>query len=142
MEPEAAKPEEMVIAGLLGKTFQPEGACLSVAEWESGGEETEWISPLHIHFQDDEVWYVLAGRLEFRLNGEKLFVGAGGCVTAPRGVTHAFRNPGPGPVRYLLVMPDRVRRLVDAIHTEPRDEEAMKRLFQDHASELIGWPEN
>jgi len=132
----------MVEQSLRGKVFQPPGAKLAVVEWESTGVETMWISPLHTHLDDDEMWYVLAGQLEFVLNGERVVVGAGGCVTAPRGVAHAFRNPGPDPVRYLLVMPDRVRRLVDAIHTEPRDEEGMKRLFRDHASELLGWPED
>lgn len=130
----------MVEKSLRGKTFQPIGASLAVAEWESTGNETMWISPVHIHLEDDETWYVLLGRLEFLLNGERVVVDAGGCVTVTRGVAHAFRNPGPDPVRYLIVMPDRVRRLVAAIHAEPRDPESMKQVFQDHASELLGWP--
>lgn len=34
-----------------------------------------WIAPLHVHHDDDEAWYVLQGRLGFRLGGEQFEVG-------------------------------------------------------------------
>ena len=31
-----------------------------------------WIAPLHVHHDDDEAWYVLRGRLGFRLAPRKV----------------------------------------------------------------------
>jgi mannose-6-phosphate isomerase-like protein (cupin superfamily) len=113
---------------------------LSVGEWEDDGHFTGWIAPLHIHHQDDELWYVLAGSLLFLLDGREIEAPAGSCTIVPRGVAHAYRNPGPQPARYLIVMPDRVRRLIDAIHVGTQDEQAMRALFAEHASTYLGWP--
>jgi len=127
---------------LQGETLQPEGTLLAIAEWESPGGETMWIAPLHIHHEDDEIWYVLEGKLIVRIGTEDLVLEAGGAAIAPRGVAHSYRNPGPERVRYLLVMPERVRRLIEAIHTTPRDETSMRELFHAFDSEYIGWPHN
>lgn len=140
-KPMSLKSDTMVATPLRGQTLQPAGAMLSVAEWEDDGQFTSWISPLHVHHQDEEIWYVLEGTLSFLLDGEEVAAPTGSCIIVPRGVAHAYRNLGPEPARYLIVMPDRVRRLVDAIHTVPRDEDAIRVLFAKYESEYIGWPE-
>lgn len=45
-----------------------------IAEWSDRGEtRPDWpIAPLHVHYQDDEAWYVLEGRLGFRIGEETL----------------------------------------------------------------------
>ncbi len=139
-QPSDAEPTGMIAAPLRGQTFQPRGSRLSVGECEDDGQFTGWISPLHIHHQDDEIWYVLEGSLSFLLDGQEVAAPAGSCKIVPRGVTHSYRNPDSHPVRYLIVMPDLVRRLVDAIHVSPKDEHAMRALFAEYDSDYLGWP--
>lgn len=60
-------------------------------------------APPHVHRADDETFYVLEGELEV-LQGEVWHrAGVGASVFLPRGVPHAFRNPGEQPVRFLGV---------------------------------------
>ncbi len=46
--------------------------------------------PLHIHHNEDEAWYVLDGRITFRVGDEVLEAPGGSFVFAPKGIPHAF----------------------------------------------------
>jgi len=94
-----------------------------------------WIAPLHVHHDDDEAWYVLRGRLGFRLGDEEFEAGPGSAVLARRGTPHTYRNAGDTEAEYVLVMPPRVATLIEAIHEPDADIPA---LFEAHASELLG----
>jgi quercetin dioxygenase-like cupin family protein len=94
-----------------------------------------WIAPLHVHHDDDEAWYVLRGRLGFRLGDEEFEAGPGSAVLARRGTPHAYWNAGDTEAEYVLVMPPRVATLIEAIHEPDADIPA---LFEAHASELLG----
>ena len=48
------------------------------------------MTPLHIHQNEDETFYVLEGELLVFIEGVEHRVGAGGVAVAPRGVPHAF----------------------------------------------------
>ncbi|MBE2319364.1 cupin domain-containing protein [Solirubrobacter sp. CPCC 204708] len=48
-------------------------------------------TPLHVQPNEDEVFYVLDGRITVHLDGEVSEAGAGDVVLLPRGVPHAFR---------------------------------------------------
>jgi quercetin dioxygenase-like cupin family protein len=58
-------------------------------------------APLHTHEREDEISYVLSGRLGVQLGDEVLEAGPGDTVVKPRGVPHAFWNAGDEPVRFL-----------------------------------------
>jgi mannose-6-phosphate isomerase-like protein (cupin superfamily) len=58
--------------------------------------------PLH-HHDFDEAFYVLAGELTFRLADQLVTRKAGELAFAPRGVHHAFANPGESDARTLLI---------------------------------------
>lgn len=47
-------------------------------------------TPLHMHPDDDETFYVLEGELVVHVDGTEHTVGAGGVAMAPRGSAHAF----------------------------------------------------
>ncbi|MGN6033013.1 MAG: cupin domain-containing protein [Thermomicrobiales bacterium] len=132
-------PDDGFARPLRGETLHPPGADLAIAEWESPPGETLWIAPLHIHHDADEIWYVLEGELILHLDGEEVRLGPGDCGTAVRGVSHAYRNAGPGPLRYLLVMTRQVADLIAALHTGPRDREALEMLFREYGSTYLGW---
>lgn len=58
--------------------------------------------PLHVHEHEDEVFYVLAGKVRFRCADEEFETGSGDCVFVPRGARHAFRVGADG-ARTLMV---------------------------------------
>src|SRR5579872_4957271 len=60
--------------------------------------------PPHVHHQEDEAAYVLEGRLLVRVGETERLVGPGEFVLLPRGTVHAQRNPGPVPVRFLMLL--------------------------------------
>lgn len=48
---------------------------------------------LHIHYQDDEIFYVASGEFLFQLEDEVFLGKAGDTIFAPRGMAHTFANP-------------------------------------------------
>ncbi len=55
----------------------------------------------HVHHDNDELFYVLEGRMRFRVGEREVEAGAGAFLFVPRGTVHAARNVGAGPVRLL-----------------------------------------
>jgi quercetin dioxygenase-like cupin family protein len=58
----------------------------------------------HIHDNEDELSYVLEGAIWARVGDREVEAAAGSYVWKPRGVLHAFWNPGPAPARILEVI--------------------------------------
>src|SRR3954470_11405615 len=59
---------------------------------------------LHEHPTTDEAFYVAAGKASFQLEDEQILVPAGGFVFVPRGTAHTVSNPGPEPLRGLIIV--------------------------------------
>jgi len=118
----------------------PENAFV-IAEWRDPGGPPgppRLIAPLHLHHSDDEAWYVLEGTLRVRVDEQEVEAQAGSAVFVPRGTKHTYWNPGPGPVRYLLVMTSNIYRLIQAIHAMPeRTPAAVRAVFAKYDSELL-----
>jgi mannose-6-phosphate isomerase-like protein (cupin superfamily) len=130
-------PEENLLASLAGMQLGGARSDFVIVEWTDTGESGwDWIAPLHVHYADDEAWYVLEGVLRFRLGDEEFEVGPRGAVMAPKGTPHAYGNARRGePARYLLVMTPRLRSLVDALHQPGAREYA--EIFRAYDSELL-----
>ena len=60
-------------------------------------------APLHVHYRDDEGFYVLEGSLTVQVGEETVEVGAGRHVFGPRDVPHRF-TVGPEGARMLWVL--------------------------------------
>ena len=58
--------------------------------------------PLHLHVNEDELIYVLEGRLVVRLEDDLHDAPQGSCVFIPKGVRHAWRNAGDTHARFLF----------------------------------------
>ncbi len=123
----------MLIQSLAGDRLGGLGDDFVVVQWTAEVADY-WIAPLHVHYEDDEAWYVLRGTLGFRLGTEEVEAGPGSAVMARRGTPHTFRNAGREEAEYLLVMPPRIASLVEAIHEPGADVPA---LFASHASEVL-----
>jgi quercetin dioxygenase-like cupin family protein len=84
---------------LIKSTSEQTGGRLSAVEFVC---PKGFASPLHVHRNDDEFFYVLSGEVRFQL-GEKVVEGtAGSFVYGPQGVGHSFRIDSPE-ARLLLV---------------------------------------
>lgn len=131
-----------IIAQLLaGNVIGSVGANFVVAEWKDAGGPPgppRWIAPLHLHHNDDEAWYVLEGTLCVRVGKDIVEAQAGSAVFVPRGKAHTYWNPGPGLVRYLLVMTSNIYALIQDIHAmTERSPAALRAVFEEHDSELV-----
>ena len=92
-----------------------------------------------MHHRDDEAWYVLEGTLRFRLGDREVEAYAGSAVFGPRGVSHTFWNPGPGPTRYLIIMTPDTLRLIEELHSlTDRDTDAVQAVFRKYNCETLG----
>jgi mannose-6-phosphate isomerase-like protein (cupin superfamily) len=58
--------------------------------------------PRHLHYDQDEFWYVLAGEYVFEVGSDQYRVEAGDCVLGPRKVSHAWAFVGESPGRLLI----------------------------------------
>jgi quercetin dioxygenase-like cupin family protein len=78
--------------------------------------------PPHFHQNEEETFYVIAGRVEFSLNGDAVIAEPGGTVYAARRMVHSFRVLGDETARMLvLVTPAGVERLFRELAALPSD---------------------
>jgi mannose-6-phosphate isomerase-like protein (cupin superfamily) len=126
---------------LSGHVLGSVGDAFVVAEWRDAGGPSDpprLIAPPHVHHRDDEAWYVLEGTLRVRVGEDEVEARAGSGVFVPRGTPHTYWNPGPGPVRYLLVMTANIYRLIQEIHAmQDRSPSAIEAAFRKYDSELL-----
>ena len=81
---------------------------------------------------------MLEGALRVQVGKEEVEARAGSAVFVPRGTPHSYWNPGPGPVRYLLVMTANIYRLIQEIHgMNERTPSALRAVFTRYDSELL-----
>ena len=128
---------------LAGNVLVSNDAQFVIAEWRDPGglfEKPRLIAPVHIHRNDDEAWYVLEGVLRVRRGDEEVEAHAGAGVLVRRGTPHTYWNPGPGQLRYLLVMTANIYRLIQEIHAMPeRSVPALETVFRRYDSEFLGF---
>jgi mannose-6-phosphate isomerase-like protein (cupin superfamily) len=64
--------------------------------------EKEGGPSLHLHYEQDEFWYVLKGEFLFRVGEETFTAKTGDTVFGPRNVPHAFAKVGKGEAKLLM----------------------------------------
>jgi mannose-6-phosphate isomerase-like protein (cupin superfamily) len=60
-------------------------------------------APLHVHYTEDETFWILEGEVTFEVGGERTVAGPGDCVFGPRDVPHRFEI-GDRPARMIWVL--------------------------------------
>ncbi|HEV3472842.1 MAG TPA: cupin domain-containing protein [Actinomycetota bacterium] len=60
-------------------------------------------TPLHVHQNEDELWYILEGQHVIQVGDEEFPVGPGDIAFAPRGVPHSQRRVVERTGRFLVV---------------------------------------
>jgi quercetin dioxygenase-like cupin family protein len=96
-----------------GQCLQALGALITVkaTSGQTGGVfnlfevsyPPDYATPLHIHYAEDVVVYILDGALTFFWGDEKKEATAGSYFYQPRGTPHGFRVDGSAPVRILYM---------------------------------------
>jgi len=59
--------------------------------------------PLHVHYREDEGFWILEGQLTFQIGDETLKAGPGSFIFGPKGVPHSYRVDV-GPARILFIL--------------------------------------
>ena len=88
----------MHVAPLAGNTLGSPDDDFVLVQWTAEVGD-HWIAPLHVHYRDDEAWYVLSGTLGFRLGDDELLANAGVCCAgSARNAAHVLerRQDGSG----------------------------------------------
>lgn len=88
--------------GFVGKLYGEENGG-SFAIGEHPLEPGVLAAPPHEHANEDEISYVLEGEIGVMIGEEVYRATAGSYVLKPRGVVHAFWNPGPEPARIIEI---------------------------------------
>jgi quercetin dioxygenase-like cupin family protein len=135
--------------GTIKAAPESTGGKLAVIEfrWPEGGG-----SPLHVHHDEDEWFYVIEGELTLWVGGETIVAPAGSFVWGPRDVPHTFVVTSPE-ARFLMVtdpapFADFVRALSEpaqALTLPPASYEApspehMTAVAAEYGMEILGPP--
>ncbi len=60
--------------------------------------------PLHIHQNEDEIFYVLEGEFRFLIKDEQYHLSAGDILTAPKGIPHTYKIESAGGGKWLTII--------------------------------------
>ncbi len=101
-----------------------------IYEWKGSGADY-----LHVHYSDDEAWYLLEGMLTFKFADKEIEAAAGTTAFVPAGVPHTYYKAH-GPARYLITLTPRLRELISALQAAPREKHnAIMRKFDSEISD-------
>jgi mannose-6-phosphate isomerase-like protein (cupin superfamily) len=100
--------------------------------------------PRHIHFTQDEWFYVIKGEYVFEVGDDKYQLTSGDTLFAPRNITHGWANVGDEPGTLLtMVSPvgDFETFILDTTkHAELPSPEEIEKAFADHGMKVVGPP--
>ena len=141
----------------LGKHFEMKGVTLNVldnkissddtggaiAVFEQNGLTPNGGPPLHIHFFQDEFFYVIEGEYLFQAGEVKYRVKSGDTIFLPRNVPHAFVQLTEKARVLVSYIPagkmEDFFRTTDAWTLPPSPQEITK-VFEDHEMKVVGPP--
>jgi quercetin dioxygenase-like cupin family protein len=114
--------------------------ALSVFEYignEKGGP------PLHIHPNQDEIFFIVSGDYLFQVGTEHYKLQTGDTIFLPRNVPHTFAQLSTKGKMFFLFQPsgkmEDFFRTIGNLNTPPKPEIAAK-IFEDHDMKIIGPP--
>jgi uncharacterized RmlC-like cupin family protein len=97
---------------------------------------------LHLHYEQDDTFFVIEGTLTVQVGDELFELHAGDLVCAPKGVPHTFANVGKEPVRVINIMTpggfDRVLEDYTSLPAGPPDPQVLEEFGQKHKLAIVG----
>lgn len=73
------------------------------AVWETTSPP-EGGPPPHLHYREDESFYILEGEMEFMIGEDVIRAGSGSFIHVPKGTMHTFKNVGTASARFLVTV--------------------------------------
>ena len=98
--------------------------------------------PLHIHYSEDEIIYVLEGECEIECEGQSYKVLNGATAAFPKNSRHTFSNMGTIPCKVLVtIIPGGVERFFEEVSrlptNQPPDIEQIKAIANKYNAEIL-----
>ena len=101
--------------------------------------------PLHLHYDQDEWWYILQGEFMIKVGDQVYNVKAGDSVFGPRNVPHCFAKVGEGDAKMLMLFSPagKMEAFFTAMSkgaTKGMTAEQNAQFRKDHGFEVVGPP--
>ncbi|MEO8232178.1 MAG: cupin domain-containing protein [Ignavibacteriota bacterium] len=141
----------------FGKQYKMKGVTLNaldlkVSSKDTNGAQAVFVQtgftsnggpPLHIHYNQDEIFYILEGEYQFQVGEERFSMKQGDTIFLPKNVPHAFIQLTDIAKVIVTFQPagkmEDFFRITDEWTTPPTKEEAAK-VFEDHEMKIVGPP--
>jgi mannose-6-phosphate isomerase-like protein (cupin superfamily) len=100
----------------------------------------------HLHYEQDEFWYVLKGEFLFKVGEETFKAKAGDTVFGPRQVPHAFAKVGEGEAKLLMFfqpagkMEKMFKDISEGANKNVKTDEEKDKFFQEYGLKRVGPP--
>jgi mannose-6-phosphate isomerase-like protein (cupin superfamily) len=100
----------------------------------------------HLHYAQDEFWYVLKGEFLFKVGEESFNAKAGDSVFGPRNVPHAFAKVGEGEAKLLMFfqpagkMEEMFKKISEGATKNITTDEEKDKFFQEYGLKRVGPP--
>ena len=104
------------------------GSSFIIHEWQGSGPDY-----MHVHYADDEAWYIIEGTLTFRFQDRTYEAHKGTTVFVPAGVPHTYSADASS--RYLIILTEQLNKLITALHAAPFDRH--KEIMREYQSEIL-----
>ncbi len=100
----------------------------------------------HLHYEQDEFWYVLKGKFLFKIGEETFTAKTGDTVFGPRNVPHAFAKIGRGEAKLLMFfqpagkMEKMFKDISEWASKDLRTDEDKDKFFHEYGLKRVGPP--
>jgi quercetin dioxygenase-like cupin family protein len=127
----------------------PNDIKISKKDTEGGAAMFEYIGfekigpPLHIHFTQDEIFYVSEGEYLFQVGDEKSTLKSGDCIFLPRNIPHTWLQiSDKGKLIYWVTPAGKMEDFFLKMNslTKPPTPEEAQQIHIDHDMKVVGPP--
>jgi mannose-6-phosphate isomerase-like protein (cupin superfamily) len=100
----------------------------------------------HVHYEQDEFWYILKGEFLFKVGEETFTAKSGDTVFGPRNVPHAFAKVGQGEARLLMFfqpagkMEEMFKKISEGATRNLTTDEEKEKFFHEYGIKRVGPP--
>jgi len=101
---------------------------------------------LHLHYEQDEFWYILSGEFLFKVGEQTFTAKAGDTIFGPRNVPHAFAKVGKGEAKLLMFfqpagkMEIMFKKISEGATKNMTTDEEKNKFFEEHGLKRLGPP--
>jgi quercetin dioxygenase-like cupin family protein len=99
--------------------------------------------PLHVHFNQDEFFYIVEGTYRFVVGNQTHILKAGDTIFLPRNIPHTFIQLSSfGKLTYTVQPSGKIESFFKTMNslTKPPTEEEAQKIYLDHDMKIVGPP--